>query len=186
MPEFITEAEYRALSEEISRMIEIAHGQVIKCESPTPLHNRITLRLANAPEAARQPTDPCLTVETDVDVVLWRVPRFTFRRPGVVVYKCLDDPVMKPTAQETVMVVEVTSPTTVHQDLIDKKAHYAAAGIPLYLVVILAEDYDIAEIREFHRDAAASAYRLHAVHRSALDLTEPVLLKLPVTDLVLP
>jgi Uma2 family endonuclease len=186
MPEFITEAEYRALSEEISRTIEIVHGQVIKCESPTPLHNRITRRLANALEAARQPGDPCLTVETDVDVILWRVPRFTFRRPDVVVYKCLDDPVMKPTAQETVMVVEVTSPTTIREDLVDKKAQYAAAGIPLYLVVVLAEDYDIAEIREFHLDAAVSTYRLHAVHRSLLDLTEPVLLKLPITDLVLP
>ena len=35
-PEYMTEAEYRDLSEEISRTIEIVHGHVIKCESPTP------------------------------------------------------------------------------------------------------------------------------------------------------
>lgn len=63
-------------------------------------------------ESARPPAGPCLTVETEIDVVLWRIPRFTFRRPDVVVYECLDDPARKPTAQETAMVVEVTSPTT--------------------------------------------------------------------------
>jgi Uma2 family endonuclease len=185
MPEFITEAEYRGLSEDICRTIEVVYGQIIRCESPTRRHQRIARRLANALETARQPADPCLTVEIDVDVVLWRIPRFTFRRPDVVVYTCIDDPVRTLTAQEAVMVVEVTSPTTAQQDLIDKKAQYAAAGIPLYLVVILDESHEVADIREFHLDAAASAYRLHAVHRSVLDLEEPVRLKLPISDLVI-
>jgi Uma2 family endonuclease len=185
-PEYITEAEYRGLSEEISRAVEVVYGRIIKCESPTPRHNRIARRLANALESARSPVGPCLTVDTDVDVVLWRVPRFTFRRPDVIVYECIDDPTKKPTAQETVLVVEVTSPTTAQEDLFDKRAQYAAAGIPLYLVVILDEGHGIAEIREFHLDAADGGYRLHAVHRSVLDLGEPVWLKLPIADLVAP
>ena len=74
LPESMTEAEYRELSEEVSRTIEIVHGHVIKCESPVPRHNRIARRLSFALEAARSPVGPCLTVETDVDVVLWRVP----------------------------------------------------------------------------------------------------------------
>ena len=46
LPEYMTEAEYRDLSEEISRAIEIVHGYVIRCESPVPRHNRIArLRL---------------------------------------------------------------------------------------------------------------------------------------------
>ena len=45
LPESMTEAEYRALSEEISRTIEIVHGHVIKCESPVPRHNRIARRM---------------------------------------------------------------------------------------------------------------------------------------------
>jgi hypothetical protein len=36
LPEYLTETDYRDLSEEISRTIEIVHGHVIKCESPTP------------------------------------------------------------------------------------------------------------------------------------------------------
>jgi Uma2 family endonuclease len=183
-PEYLTEADYRDLSEEFSRTIEIVHGHVIKCESPTPRHNRIARRLANALEDSRSPVDPCLTVETDVDVVLWRVPRFTFRRPDVAVYKCIDDATRRPTAEDTVLVVEVTSPTTAREDLVDKKAQYATAGIPLYLVVVLDDKYDIGEIREFHLDAAAATYRLHAVHRSVLELEEPVKLALPVSDLV--
>ena len=119
LPEYMTEAEYRDLSEEISRAIEIVH-----------------------------------------------------------------DPTRRPSAQETVLVVEVTSPTTAREDLVDKRAQYATAGIPLYLVVVLDEKYDIWEIREFHLDAAAAAYRLHAVHRSVLELEQPVRLTLPIADLV--
>jgi len=186
LPEYMAETEYHELSEEISRTIEIVHGHVIKCESPSPQHNLIARRLSFALESARSPAGPCLRVETDVDIVLWRVPTFTFRRPDVVVYKCLDDLARKPTAQETLLVVEVTSPTTIKEDLVDKKAQYAAAGIPLYLVVVLDEAYDIVEIREFHLDAATAAYRLYDVHRSALELEEPVHLRLPITSLLTP
>jgi Uma2 family endonuclease len=184
LPESMAEAEYRDLPEEAARTIEIVYGHVIKCESPVPRHNRIARRLSYALELARPSAGPCLTVETKIDVVLWRVPRFTFRRPDVVVYGCLDDPARKPTAQETAMVVEVTSPTTAQEDLLDKKTQYASAGIPLYLVIVLTEKYDIAEILEFHLDAAVSAYRLHAIHRSVLDLEHPVRLSLPIADLV--
>lgn len=184
LPEYMTEADYHGLSEEISRTVEIVHGHVIKCESPSPQHNLIARRLSFALESARSPAGPCLRVETEVDVVLWRVPRFTFRRPDVIVYKCLDDPAGKPSAQETVMVIEVASPGSVKEDLLDKKTQYADAGIPLYLVVLLDDKYDIWEIREFHLDAAAAAYRLHAVHRSVLELEQPVRLTLPISDLV--
>jgi hypothetical protein len=105
----MTEADYRALTEDTSRSVEIVHGHAIKRESPVPPHNRIARRLCFALESARSPSDPCLTIETAADVVLWRVPRFTLRRPDVVVHECRDDPVRKPTAQETVLVVEVAA-----------------------------------------------------------------------------
>ncbi len=184
LPENMTEAEYHALAEEISRSVEIVHGHVIKRESPLPAHNRIARRLSFALESARSPSDPCLTIETSVDVILWRVPRFTLRRPDVVIYECRDDPAGKPTAQETILVAEVTSPGTAGEDLHDKRAQYAAAGIALYLIVLLDDTCDVTEIREFHLDAAASAYRLHAIHRSVLDLEQPVRLRLPISELV--
>jgi Uma2 family endonuclease len=184
LPDYLTEAEYRDLPEDIARSIEVVHGHVIRCESPVPRHNRIARRLSFALESARSPSGPCLTVETEIDVILWRVPHFTFRRPDVVVYECIDDPARKPTAQETVLVAEVSSPSMAREDLLDKRAQYAAAGIPLYLVVVLDDKYDIWEIREFHLDAAASTYRLYAVHRSVLELEQPVRLTLPISELV--
>lgn len=182
-PEIITEAEYEALPEDVARVIEVVYGRVIRCESPVPEHNRIARRLANAIEAARSPLDPCMVVDTDVDVVLWRVPKFTFRRPDVVVYECLEVRGQKPTASRTLMVVEVTSPGTRQEDLLDKKAQYPAAGIPLYLVVVLDEKYEISGIREFHLDAATREYRLHREHRGMLELQHPVVLTLRIGEL---
>jgi Uma2 family endonuclease len=110
--------------------------------------------------------------------------RFTFRRADVVVYRCIDDPLRRPAAEDTVLVIEVTSPTTAREDLVDKKAQYATAGIPLYLVVVLDDKYDVWEIREFHLDAATAGYRLYAVHMSVLELEQPIRLTLPISDLV--
>lgn len=186
LPEVMSEAEYRALPEEIARSIEVVHGHVIKCESPAPQHNRIARRLAGSLEAARPQSGPCLSVETDIDVVLWRVPKFTFRRPDVVIYKCLDDPGQKPDASETLAVVEVSSPGTVREDLTDKRTQYAAAGIPLYLLILLDEKYEIVEVREFHLDAVASEYRLYQVHRAELELELPIRATVPFLALTAP
>jgi hypothetical protein len=81
-------------------------------------------------------------VETDVDVVLWRVPKFTFRRPDVVVYRCLDERGAKPEAADALIVVEVSSPSTAKEDLLDCKSQYARAGISLYLVVVMDTKYE--------------------------------------------
>jgi Uma2 family endonuclease len=184
-PETMTETEYATLPESIARTIEVVYGRIIRSESAAPEHNRIARRLANAIEAARSPLDPCMSVDTNIDVILWRLPNFTFRRPDVVVCECLEVRGQQPTAERTLMVVEVTSPNTRQEDLLDKKAQYAGAGIPLYLVVVLDEKYEIIGIREFHLDAAAGEYRLHREHRTTLELDHPVKLTLPVTDLLI-
>ncbi|MFF0491375.1 Uma2 family endonuclease [Nocardia sp. NPDC003482] len=167
LPHQMTEEQYRRLPEDIAREIEIVHGHVIVCESPSPEHNRIARRLAN--ELERLPsTEPCVRAETDIDVVLWRVPKFTFRRPDVVVYRCLDEPGAKPEAGDTLIVVEVSSPSTAAEDLLDKKAQYARVGIPLYLVIVLNDKYEIEDVLEFRLDAHAGEYRLHQFHRGGV------------------
>jgi Uma2 family endonuclease len=183
-PTRINETEYESLPEDICRRIEVVHGHIIRSESPAPRHNRVARRLANALEKARPGGDTQISVDTFIDVVLWRAPNFTFRRPDVVLYRRIDGPGRKPTAQETLAVVEVSSPTTLREDLIDKKAQYAAAGIPLYLVVILDEKYELVEVREFHLDSALDEYRLYGIHRSVLELTHPMVLSQPLSGLV--
>ncbi|MGI8333979.1 Uma2 family endonuclease [Actinomadura scrupuli] len=175
LPHEMTEEQYRRLPEESARAIEVVHGHVIVCESPVPEHNRVARRLAGALEAAPS-TEPCIRVETDVDVVLWRIPKFTFRRPDVVVYRCLDERGAKPEAADALIVVEVSSPSTAKEDLLDKKSQYALAGIPLYLVVVMDTKYEVEEVREFRLDAHAGEYRLHRLHRDGFLRLEHVVL----------
>ncbi|NNH71829.1 Uma2 family endonuclease [Nocardia uniformis] len=183
LPHSMTEEQYRLLPEDISRDIEIVHGHVIVCESPSPEHNRVARRLAGALEELPS-TEPCIRVETDIDVVLWRIPRFTFRRPDVVVYRCLEERGAKPEASDALIVVEVSSPSTVEEDLLDKKAQYARVGIPLYLVVVLNAKYEIDEILEFRLDAHVREYRLHALQRGpALHMERVVVGDIALADL---
>ncbi|WP_405167274.1 Uma2 family endonuclease [Nocardia sp. NBC_01499] len=183
LPHEMTEEEYRSLPEDISREIEVVHGHVIVCESPVPEHNRVARRLAGAMEQLPS-TEPCVRVETDIDVVLWRVPKFTFRRPDVTVYRCLPERGAKPEAGDALIVIEVSSPSTAAEDLLDKKVQYARAGIPAYLVVSLDTKYDIEEVREFRLDAHAAEYRLHRLHREGfLELEHVVLGEISFADL---
>ena len=73
------------------------------------------------------------------------------------------------------MVIEVTFPAT---------AQGRPGGQAGYLVVVLDGEHEIGEIREFHLDATAVSYRLHAVHASVLELERPIRLTLPISDLV--
>lgn len=184
LPHEMTEEQYLQLPEDMAREIEVVHGHVIVCESPVPEHNRVARRLAGAMEQLPS-TEPCIRAETDIDVVLWRVPKFTFRRPDVTVYKCLPERGAKPEAGDALIVIEVSSPSTAAEDLLDKKAQYARAGIPLYLVVALDPKYDIEEVREFRLDAHAAEYRLHRLHRDGfLQLEHVVIGEISFADLV--
>jgi hypothetical protein len=48
----------------VARRIEVVHGYVIVCESPTPQHQQVARRLANTFEAAR-PKEPCTRVQME-------------------------------------------------------------------------------------------------------------------------
>ncbi|TLF82463.1 Uma2 family endonuclease [Nocardia cyriacigeorgica] len=175
LPHEMTEEQYRLLPADIAREVEVVHGHVIICESPVPEHNRVARRLAGALEQLPS-TEPCMRVETYIDMVLWRVPKFTFRRPDVIVYRCLPERGAKPEAGDALIVVEVSSPSTAAEDLLDKKVQYARAGIPLYLVISLDPKFEIEEVREFRLDAHAAEYRLHSLHRDGFLRLEHVIL----------
>lgn len=183
LPNTMTEAEYAVLPEEVARQIEVVHGYVIVCESPTPQHQQVARRLATALEMAR-PKEPCTRVQMETDVVLWHLPKFTFRRPDVVVYRCKENRNAKPEAADVVLMVEVSSPSTEREDLVDKMAQYAAAGIPGYLVLRMSADGDITDAREFHLDAATRQYRLEAVLEHGVVLAYPFKVAVPFEELV--
>ncbi len=182
LPNTMTEADYAALPEGVARRIEVVHGYVIVCESLAPQHQQVARRLATAFETSR-PKEPCTRVQMETDIVLWRVPKYTFRRPDVVVYRCKDDRNAKPDASDVVLAVEVSSPSTEREDLVDKMAQYAAAGIAAYLVIRMSADGDIIDAREFHLDAATGQYRAESVLDHGVVLSYPFKVAVPFEEL---
>ena len=83
---------YAEIPEDLSRTIEVIDGMVVHCESPSENHQGVQQALVNAiGEAARKldgQRGSCHRVRGDLDVLLTEVP-FRFRRPDVVVYRCL-------------------------------------------------------------------------------------------------
>ncbi|MBF6473896.1 MULTISPECIES: Uma2 family endonuclease [Nocardia] len=171
IPDQITARDYELLPSDFCRTIEVVDGHIVKCESPSRLHNRVARRMAAHMEAARKP-EPCLMVETDVDVRLSDVP-LSLRRPDVVVYRCLDDDA-RLYADDTVLVVEIVSPDSSHHtDTVEKKAAYAAAGIPVYLIVFLTEPGDgIEQIEEYR--LSEGRYHLVCLHTRRLTVDVPI------------
>ncbi|MGY2007153.1 Uma2 family endonuclease [Nocardia gipuzkoensis] len=171
IPDQITGRDYELLPSEFCRTIEVVDGHIVKCESPSRLHNRVARRMAAHMEAARKP-EPYLMVETDVEVRLSDVP-LSLRRPDVVVYRCLDDDA-RLYADDTVLVVEIVSPDSSHHtDTVEKKAAYAAAGIPAYLIVFLTEPGDgIEQIEEYR--LSEGRYHLVCLHTRRLTVDVPI------------
>ncbi|WP_211328742.1 Uma2 family endonuclease [Thermomonospora umbrina] len=73
------------------------------------------------------------------------------------------------------LVVEVTSPATIDDDLGLKHVQYARAGIPVYLLVRFDKDWErIEQISEYRLDWSRLRYEPREVHRERLRLDSPV------------
>jgi Uma2 family endonuclease len=182
IPAQITAQEYEALPEDFCRTIEVIDGHIVKCESASRLHNRVGRRLAAVLEQERKP-EPCFMVETDVDVRISDVP-LNFRRPDVTVYRCLPDD-GRLYAGDVVVVVEIVSPdSSFLTDTVDKKAAYAAVGIPIYLIVFLTESQDgIEQIEEYR--LSEGRYHLVCLHTRRLSLDTPISIDIPFDTLTM-
>ncbi|MEU2034549.1 Uma2 family endonuclease [Nocardia amamiensis] len=171
----LSEAEYDLLPDDLRKLIEVIDGNVIRCQSGSAEHSDVARRLANRLEAAK-PADPCTRVSTDVDVHFSRrrdhAGAFSFRRPDVTVYRCIERGT-KLTTSDALMVVEVVSPGSVYTDTVDKLAEYAYEGIPVYLVVHLDANLYVKVIQEYRLDWASRSYRLVDTHQESLILESP-------------
>jgi Uma2 family endonuclease len=164
-PEPITVEIWKQLPEEFCRQVEVVGGQAVRCESPSRLHQKVTRRLANMFEQAAirhgAETEECLDADLDFDVVLWELPRAHIRRPDVALYRCAPDD-EKPLAAHMVLIaVEVVSGSG-RVDTVDKRAEYAAAGIP-WCWIIRLHDGGVSSIEILALDHAIGAYRLARV-----------------------
>jgi Uma2 family endonuclease len=142
LPEITLEMYYE-LAEDVSKQIEVVDGSMIRCASPSYSHQTIQHNLVSLVRDAVKDSDrgdrSCHRVAGDYDVLISEGPTFHFRRPDVVLFRCIDYDrgkwERKPYASDCVLVIEVVSRESVTQDLRDKRAEYAAAGIPNYWIV---------------------------------------------------
>jgi Uma2 family endonuclease len=164
-PEPITVEIWRQLPEEFCRQVEVVDGQAVRCDSPSRLHQKVTRRLANMFETAAvrhtAEAEECLDADLDFDVVLWELPRAHIRRPDVALYRCAPDDEKPLPAHMVLIAVEVVSGSG-RVDTIDKRAEYAAAGIPWYWIVRL-HDGGVTSIEILALDHAIGGYRLFTV-----------------------
>jgi Uma2 family endonuclease len=139
---------YLAFPEDASKLIEVVDGWIVRCESAEPSHQAIQLNLLIAIREAAGLRDrakqSCHRVLGDMDVLIADSPKLHFRRPDVVVYRCIDDDRgrwgRKPIAADCLIAVEIVSADSITTDIRDKRAEYAAAGIPHYWIVRMTDN----------------------------------------------
>jgi Uma2 family endonuclease len=139
---------YKAFPEDASKQIEVVDGWMVRCESAEPSHQAIQFNLLAALRDAVKLMDrrkeTCHRVLGDLDVLISDSPKLHFRRPDVVVYRCIDADRgkwgHKPYASDCVIAVEIVSADSVTTDVRDKRAEYAAAGIPHYWIVRMTDN----------------------------------------------
>ncbi|WP_405133521.1 Uma2 family endonuclease [Nocardia sp. NBC_01388] len=170
---------------------EIHDGTLTTAMAQSPEHDLVIRRLAAAVEYAIDPDGPCREVRSDTPMRLADAElvdqsrRLRVRYPDLVLRDCADGPYdVQKIAQQTLLVVEATSADTVDTDIGIKRELYAREGIPVYLIVHFAKDWQqITEIEECRLDWSGHRYVTRQTHYNALVLTEPVTLAITFSDL---
>ncbi len=172
--------------------IEVADGLVVHNMAQSELHDLVIRRLAAALESARRPGGPSHRISSDVAVRLADKPgqradhRLNVRYPDIIVRDC--EPYDVNTVRDHIqLIVEVTSESTFETDTTAKRAQYASAGIPGYLIVQFDKDWTrISQIEEYRLDWSRRRYIASTVHHRALILDEPLRLTVTFEDLQRP
>jgi len=173
----LTEEQYEELPEHVRRMIEVIDNHVVFLQSGSIEDSRVARRFAAAFEAARPPT-PCTSVSTDVDMYYakrqWDAEGnlFSFRRPDVIVHRCLERGAKLHSAN-ALIVIEVVSPGSESTDRVQKVAEYAREQIPIYLIVTLDDKLYAKHVVEYRLDWSRRAYQQVAVHDGEVVLSDP-------------
>jgi len=186
---------YLAMPEDVSRRIEVRDGMLVHCESGSPNHVSIAHTFQQAFRDAvrkRRPHEDCLRASGEFDMLISEVP-FTFRRPDALVYRCVEDErgkwKTKPTAADTLLVVEVVSQSTVTVDCIDKRAEYARLGIQQYWIARMENNDGRVKSIEMLQLTSDGRYvtedvRLRSHHPvTALSVIEPLAVAITWEDL---
>ncbi|GAA0218088.1 Uma2 family endonuclease [Saccharothrix mutabilis subsp. mutabilis] len=185
VPHLLTVAEYAELGEVESGYTELQEGRLLMVPSPAPRHNLASLELAIR---LRGQLSDDLVVIQDVDVDLELAPPGApgfSRRPDVLVVR---RPALKRVeeegglirASEVEVVIEIVSPGSYRTDHVIKREEYAAAGIPRYWIVDLAEPISLVDCQL----AGEFGYQQAPDVVGKFETTAPCAIVLRIDDLV--
>jgi Uma2 family endonuclease len=138
----LTIDDYIALGEDDSYRSELQEGCLVMEPSPAPFHMIASGELYGQLRA-QLPAGLCAVPDVDIDLELAPPDQpGSSRRPDlVVVHRAAVDRVEREggmlRASETVLVVEIVSPSSRRRDNLIKRGEYADAGIPHYWIVDL-------------------------------------------------
>jgi Uma2 family endonuclease len=159
-----TEEEYLELGEDNER-IELIDGDLRVTASPSPWHQRVCRKLANALEEGAE--DRGLHVHWAINLRL-KPSRIVI--PDLAITTAIDfDERVVPGSTAT-LVCEVTSPSNAATDKVLKMHYYAEAGIPWYLIV----EHKTITLRLFRLQNGTYVERFAAEPGQVLRLIEPV------------
>ena len=122
-----TEEEFLALGECPER-VELFDGSLLVTPAPTPRHQHISRKLANALDTSHG--DLYVVEAVNVRLQAGRIPI-----PDIVITSMIDFDAPIIDADVVQLVCEIVSPSNASADKVLKMHHYAAAGIPWYLLV---------------------------------------------------
>lgn len=160
----MTEQEFLALGE-TSERIELFDGSLFVTPAPTPRHQYLSRRLANALDRGAEAAGLHVSEAVNVRLRPNRIPI-----PDVVVTTMIDFSAPVVDAAAVRLVCEIVSPSNASADKVLKMHYYAAAGIPWYL---LAEQ-DTGTLRMYGLSGDKYAEWATAGPGDVLRLTEPL------------
>ncbi|MBS2961701.1 Uma2 family endonuclease [Actinocrinis puniceicyclus] len=161
--ENVTVHMWQAMPESLCRRLEVVDGRAVLLGSPTDDHQGAALSLgiglrshARAyAQASGRPVDALYGYDLRL-----RTDPLHHRRPDVIVYGQAPGRGL-PTPSDTLLVVEVVSPSSRVIDTVHKSAEYAAAGVPHYWTVETG-DGSICAISWYALPDGDKRYRLRA------------------------
>ena len=175
-----TEAEYLALGE-LEIRTELVDGKILVSPSPTRFHRAISLTLVFALRSAARAAG-LRSFET-IDV---RLGPGTIVAPDIVIGKIgLELGVAD--AADVILVAEVTSPSNASYDRGAKKARYASARVPWYLLVEPdMPGYQTVALRLFRLNGARYVEHASSRHGRRLVSADPFPINVDTTELLEP
>ncbi len=160
----MTEKEFLALGE-TSERIELFDGSLFMTPAPTPGHQFISRRLANALDPGADAAGLLVSEAVNVRLRQDRIPI-----PDIVVTTPIDYSSSVIDADAVRLVCEIVSPSNASADKVLKMHYYAAARIPWYLLV----EQESGTLRLYELSGDRYIEQATAEPGAILRLTEPL------------